>query len=113
MKYFKIEEFNCNYSGNNKMDERFLEKLDALRHECDFPFYITSGYRSPNHPAEARKEKPGTHSQGIAADIFISDVEKRYLIVKKAIEMGFTGIGVAKSFIHVDTRDDSPRIWTY
>jgi len=27
--------------------------------------------------------------------------------------MGFTGIGVASDFIHVDTRGSAPVIWTY
>jgi len=27
--------------------------------------------------------------------------------------MGFNGIGVAKSFVHVDTRKSSPVVWSY
>ena len=27
--------------------------------------------------------------------------------------MGFNGIGVAKSFVHVDTRESSPVVWSY
>ncbi len=27
--------------------------------------------------------------------------------------MGFTGIGIAKTFVHVDSRDSTPVIWTY
>jgi hypothetical protein len=35
------------------------------------------------------------------------------VIVKNAIELGFTGIGVASSFVHVDTREGDPVMWTY
>ena len=43
MKYFELEEFNCQHTGNNEMKPEFLEKLDQLRHNCGFPFVITSG----------------------------------------------------------------------
>ena len=32
VKYFKLEEFDCQETGENKMDPDFLEKLDELRH---------------------------------------------------------------------------------
>ena len=56
-------------------DEDFLKTLNAIREECGFPFTITSGYRSPEHPIEARKirlGKPaGAHSTGKAVDIAV------------------------------------------
>ena len=95
------------------MEQDFLSKLDALREACGFPFVITSGYRSPDHPIEAVKEIPGTHAQGIAADIKITNSAHRYTIRSEALAMGFAGIGVASDFIHVDTRGSAPVIWTY
>jgi hypothetical protein len=93
--YFTREEFACQYTGENEISDRLLLKLDLLRARCGFPFVITSGYRSEDHPIEAKKEKAGTHAQG----------------------MGFSGIGVASSFVHVDIRDldgnESPVMWTY
>ena len=113
MKYFELEEFNCQHTGNNEMKPEFLEKLDALRHVCAFPFVITSGYRDPSHPIEAAKEIPGTHAQGIAADVRVVSSNKRFRLVKEALALGFTGIGVDPSFIHLDIRASSPVIWTY
>lgn len=113
MRYFKLEEFNCQETGENEMDPDFLEKLDELRHQCNFPFTITSGYRDPSHSIEAKKETPGVHTQGIAADIYVSNGVHRYKLLITAFNMGFTGIGVAKSFIHVDTRPTQPVVWTY
>jgi uncharacterized protein YcbK (DUF882 family) len=101
------------------MEEEFLLKLDQLRDNCGFPFVITSGYRSPSHPIEAKKDVPGTHAQGIAADINIAadikitNAAHRYTLIREALSMGFTGIGVAGDFIHVDTRGTVPVIWTY
>jgi len=113
VKYFKKEEFNCTHTNKNEMDDAFLERLDQLREECGFPFRITSGYRDETHPNEARKEKPGTHNQGIAADIAVFNGFERMNIVHNALKLGFGGIGVAKGFVHVDTRTTTPVMWTY
>ena len=113
MRYFKLSDFDCQETGNNEMSEEFLEKLDELRHKCGFPFIITSGYRDPSHSIEARKAKAGTHARGIASDIRINNGNEAYQIIKHAQSMGFNGIGVAKSFIHVDIRKGMPVIWCY
>ena len=113
MKYFTKEEFNFQHTGENRMEDEFLLKLDQLRDNCGFPFVITSGYRSPSHPIEAKKDVPGTHAQGIAADIKITNAAHRYTLIREALSMGFSGIGVAGDFIHVDTRGTVPVIWTY
>lgn len=95
------------------MEPEFMEMVDELRYRCGFPFVITSGFRSVQHPIEAKKDVPGTHSQGIAADIKITNSAQRYTIIREALAMGFTGIGVASDFIHVDTRGSAPVIWVY
>ena len=115
--YFTREEFACQYTGENEISDRLLLKLDLLRARCGFPFVITSGYRSEDHPIEAKKEKAGTHAQGIAADIRARNGSERYKIVQEAIKLGFTGVGIASTFIHVDSRivgaDKAPVMWCY
>ena len=115
--YFTKKEFACQHTGENEIKDGFLLKLDLLRARCGFPFIITSGYRSPSHPIEERKEKAGTHAQGIAADIKVSTAQQRYTLVEEAIKMGFGGIGIHSVFIHVDMRNvadsDSPVMWLY
>ena len=119
VKYFNEEEFACKYTGENEIKYKFIERLDELREACGFPFVITSGYRHKTHPVEARKAKPGTgtHAQGIAADIKVDNGLQRFKIVQEAIRLGFTGIGVARSFVHVDIRDANDTtpfvMWTY
>ncbi len=112
MQYFKISEFDCTETGENNMDKNFLLLLDELRGKCGFPFIVSSGFRSPNHSKEITKKTPGTHSQGIAADIVITSASKRYTFIQQALALGFKGIGIHKSFIHVDTRSNSV-IWLY
>lgn len=113
MKYFRIEEFDCQETGNNRMNPEFLEKVDELRKLCGFPLVVTSGYRDPSHSIEIAKAQPGTHTQGIAADLRVEDAHHRYILLTTAFNLGFSGIGVAKTFIHVDTRDSLPLVWTY
>jgi|TARA_B110000967_G_scaffold198413_1_gene231362 zinc D-Ala-D-Ala carboxypeptidase len=116
--YFSRSEFSCQYTGENKIEDSLLLKIDELRERCGFPFIITSGYRSLAHPIErAKKTNTGTHAQGIAADIKVIDGVQRFKIVEEAIKMGFTGIGVASNFVHVDIRsldtNESPVMWCY
>ena len=113
MNYFSREEFDCQETGENEMSPEFLNMLDILRENAGFPFVITSGYRSHKHSLEHKKEKAGTHAQGIAADIKVNSGAERMVIIKEALKLGFTGIGVAKTFVHVDTRKTTPVVWTY
>lgn len=113
LKYFTLEEFDCQHTGNNRMDMDFLRRLDALREACGFPFRITSGYRDPSHPIEAKKKKAGTHAHGIAADIAVADGAQRRILVTHALRLGFGGVGVARGFVHVDTRETTPVLWLY
>ncbi len=113
MRYFESEEFDCHHTGRNEMDTEFLMLLDELRYRCGFPFVITSGYRDPSHPAEALKKTPGTHAEGIAADIKVTNGHQAYLIMKEAFALGFGGIAYGPGFVHVDNRDGIEVSWRY
>ena len=112
-KYFTYEEFACQETDKNEMSLSFIHRLDELRERCGFPFTITSGYRNRTHSVEAKKKTVGKHVLGIAADISVSDGNQKYIIIKNAMEMGFGGVGVAKTFIHVDDRNGVPVVWSY
>ena len=111
-KYFKIEDFDCQETGENEMSEQFVKRLDHLRQACGFPFHITSGYRSAEHSIEKKKTTPGQHANGIAADIAVQGGVQRRAIVNHALAMGMS-VGVAKTFVHVDTRTTTPVLWCY
>lgn len=114
LKYFKLSDFDCQQTGENEMDMEFLYKLDHLRHVCGFPFVVTSGYRSPDHSLERSKPNGGgSHTKGIAADIRALNGSQRYEIQRHAYALGFSGIGVHKSFVHLDIRDTTPVSWCY
>jgi uncharacterized protein YcbK (DUF882 family) len=114
MKYFEESEFN----EFDKMDPKLLEMLDALRENYGYPIKLTSTYRSPEHPIEARKSKPGEHAYGAAVDIACVGGEATFKLVKAAIKTGFTRIGISRknNFVHVGIGyPGAPEttIWTY
>jgi uncharacterized protein YcbK (DUF882 family) len=114
MKYFEESEFN----GFEMMDEKLLSMLDNLREAYGYPIKLTSTYRSPDHPIEAKKSKPGEHAYGAAVDIACVGGEATFKLVKAAIEVGFTRIGISRksNFVHVGIGyPDAPdtTIWTY
>ncbi len=114
MKHFNESEFN----EFDKMDKALLIMLDNLREVYGYPIKLTSTYRSPEHPIEARKTKPGEHAHGAAVDIACIGGEATFKLVKAAIEVGFTRIGISRknNFVHVGVGyDGAPpiTIWTY
>lgn len=110
---FSLEEFQCSHTGENRMVIPFLRILQTMRTAAGFPFRITSGYRSPEHPIEKAKDKPGFHALGLAADIAISNAAERFKVVDLALQNGLNGIGIASNFVHVDMRPTTSVIWTY
>ena len=115
MKYnwFRLEEFNCTHTNKNEMDPEFIHRLDLLRERVGFPMIVTSGYRDITHPAEINKPEPGYHTKGLAADIKVTNGFERMNIVHEALKLNFGGIGVSKTFIHIDDRKTTPVMWTY
>lgn len=114
-KYFKREEFACKCGcGTNEISDEFITVLDTLRGQAGFPFRISSGYRCADHPEEAKKEKPGQHHEGIAADILIDTSAQRHALLDCAFRDGrFNGVGIANTFVHLDIRDKPAYCWTY
>ena len=113
-KWFTEAEMRCRETQECDMKPEFMWALDELRERCGFPFKITSGFRSVKHSAERNKSNGGgTHTKGIAADIAVANGEQRMKIVREALDMGFGGIGVARTFVHVDMRTTTPVMWTY
>ena len=105
-KYFKEIEEN--------MNKDFLFVLDEAREFAGIPFVINSAYRSPNHPLSV-KNPTSSHIKGLAVDIKATDNETRFKIVEALVSVGFTRIGIADTFIHVDLDFEKRQniIWTY
>lgn len=57
-KYFTEEELKCKHTGQCDMDWAFMQTIERIRERCGFPFKVSSAYRSPEHPIEAKKALP-------------------------------------------------------
>lgn len=113
MKYFSETEF---VMGDevvfDMMDADLLERLDALREAVNEPLYITSSYRDEDYNnAVAGSSTTSMHLKGRAVDLACNNGTLRAKIVKNALNLGLT-VGVAKTFVHVDNRDNQI-VFTY
>jgi hypothetical protein len=95
-----------------KMEPEFLEKLDEARDIAGIPFVISSGKRCPKHNKEVGSTSTN-HTLGVASDIRCTNGPARFKIIKALIEVGFSRIGVAKTFIHCDANMLPSSIWFY
>lgn len=103
--YFVTEELMCKCGcGRSYTDNRALDMLNELRRRYNKPIILTSAYRCENHPEERKKAKPGTHYEGIAFDIKTTPQTQVELLCL-AKEIGFKGFGIAKTFLHIDARE--------
>lgn len=115
-KYFKLKEFECKdgVCSLQMIDTDLLEKLDKVREELGAPITVTSGFRCINHQAALTNQglqtvKNSQHLQGKAVDIRAKDMARLLEILEKH----FKAIGIAKTFYHIDLRDDEVRRWNY
>jgi len=123
LKYFKLSEFDSpdlEGSGSN-MNYTFLEKLDQARGLAEIPFKINSGYRTKEYNEDLIRRnyaasRSSSHLKGLAADISVKDSRQRFIVINSLLLAGFTRIGIADTFIHVDLDIEEKTqnvIWTY
>lgn len=103
---------SCGCNGY-EVQQWALDKLQEVREAAGRPLTVTSGYRCKDHPSEARKASPGHHNFGTAFDIAVNGGAERHELIKLGIEHGATGIGVAKTFVHLDWRGGQAMAWEY
>jgi uncharacterized protein YcbK (DUF882 family) len=130
---FDLFEFDCPCSypecTTTIVDDELVFKLQRLRDWVMRSVEITSGFRCAAHHEDLKKgganqkkniqdstvPTVATNSQhlvGKAADIWVHGYTGAELEVE-AREIGFMAVGVAKRWIHVDTRTDARRRWVY
>ncbi|MHB0817715.1 D-Ala-D-Ala carboxypeptidase family metallohydrolase [Stutzerimonas stutzeri] len=121
---FSYAELRCKCgrcgSTGAEMDAAFMDKLQQLRERFGQAMRLSSAYRCPAHPVEAKKAQPGEHCTGQAVDVAIQGGAALELL-RLALELGFARIGVQQKgsgrFVHLGTsaggRFPSPAIWSY
>lgn len=90
---------------------RFVERLYAMRLILGIPLYVISGARCPDYNASIGGSNVSAHLIG-AADILTLDTA-RGGIVRAAIAVGMTGIGINRGSVHVDDKHVTLTVWDY
>lgn len=112
--HFTHAEFACRCCGEITVNPMLLAALEELRTVLGgIPIHVNSGYRCEKHNAEVGGKPNSQHLVGNAADIRLDGVSP--LDVAKAAKQVAAfrrgGIGVYRSFTHVDVREDGPARW--
>ena len=120
IKHFHPAEFACKGTnccgGANEIKPELVDMLDQVRGRLNKPMHVTSGYRCPVHDKVVGGAGP--HVTGYAVDIAVSGYEA-FAVLKLALAIGFTGIGVSQHgpsrFIHLDIvpGPTRPALWSY
>lgn len=120
--YFNTKEFDCQCNYDDCVEQRLsielLDKITKIREETNAPLKITSAFRCTKHQNDLRNQgvntvvaKKSTHETGDGIDVksYKLTVDELLLIAEKH----FKSIGLAKTFLHLDTRNDVVRRWKY
>ena len=94
-------------SGRN-MQWSIVSKLDSIRSTIGQPMVVNSGYRTPEHNDEVGGVDGSAHSEGYAVDIACRVSRLRFLIIQAALDVGISRIGIARTFVHLDTDPSKP-----
>lgn len=113
---FDWQEVRCKHTGllppsamlSSYRFNFLLSMLNVMRGD-KIPMVVNSWYRSPSHPLEARKPRPGAHATGLAVDVRCSAERAfRYVSHALAYAQATLGVGVRQSgdhgsrFLHFD-----------
>lgn len=104
--HFRLAEF-ASKDGSDKVlvDDALVDLLEQIREATGGAVTINSAYRSPEHNAAVGGVRSSQHVYGRAADIAVSGASP--LLVGQIAEYYLDrrgGIGVYRTFTHVDTR---------
>jgi len=119
MNYFSVKELSCPHCNKYYFNESTLNRLNALREQYGKPIIINSGYRCEEY--NSLKGYTQTHATGQAVDVNVNRKDA-YRLLKLALNLGFTGVGVKQKgngrFLHLDDLGEAenrprPTIWSY
>ena len=109
--HFKVREFAC-HDGSDTVfiSPELVTVLEKIRAHFGKPVVINSGYRTEAHNKANGGAAYSQHKYGMAADISIQGVTPGQIAAyAETLLTGTGGIGIYKSFCHVDVRKAKSR----
>ena len=110
-KNFKVKEFACT-DGTDPIfiDTELVEILQKIRSHFGKSVTITSAYRTPTKNKACGGTTYSQHLYGKAADITVKNVTpKKVAAYAETLLKGKGGIGIYKTFTHIDVRATKSR----
>ena len=112
-KNFSNRELQCRCGCGALPSEEFMRRVQVLRDIINRPLVVNSAARCVSHNRAVGGGENSQHLTGNAIDLRVNSGTEAFQIAEWAIRLGFTGIGIANNFIHIDTRQSMPTIWRY
>ena len=110
--HFKVREFAC-HDGSDTVfvSDKLVEVLEKIRGHFGKPVVINSAYRTDAYNSRTKDAaKFSQHKYGLAADITIQGVTPSQIAsYAETLLPGTGGIGIYKSFTHIDVRKTKSR----
>lgn len=101
---FNVREFKCPDCGSvDTLDRGLILNLQWIRDQIGRPLCVSSGYRCGPYNAKVGGAPLSQHQYGRAADVYATGVSSKRL-AQLAEQVGFNGLFIYSSHIHVDTR---------
>lgn len=97
---FSPNELACRHCGEHFYWSEFMDALQSLRERVGRPFRLLSGHRCQLHNARIGGAIFSQHLS-LAVDLNLRGHDRKE-IAKSAKELGFTGRGYYRNFIHLD-----------
>lgn len=113
--HFNSAEFACHCGcGQDTVDPKLIDTLELIRATLNQPIKILSGRRCKKHNTAVGGAKNSQHLLGKAADIQIDGISPHdlyYKIVRlhNTGQAHIGGLGLYKTFVHVDVRNSIAR----
>jgi uncharacterized protein YcbK (DUF882 family) len=117
--HFSTKEFECHCRrpacGQQRIAVDMVERLEDVRSSIKIPLTVTSGFRCTAHQLELTQwgfetaKGKSQHELGRAVDLTCRNMSGLAAVAGTV----FKAVGVARSFVHVDLRDDKFRRWAY
>lgn len=130
-KNFFLDEFLCKCANNCiysmpeiapdvLLSQVFLDKLQMIRDDIGKPFRINSGARCIHYNEEIGGAKLSAHLVTALKPCEAADISTvgwsgaaRYKFLRSALKHNMWGFGIAKNFIHIDSKKSRKSIWSY
>ena len=108
---FSVAEHNCKCGRCElqRCSTLLYPSLQKLRKKIGVPIVISSGYRCSNHNKKVGGSTGSRHIFGEAVDIKVEMNLKE--AAEEAVRIGFKGIGIYKSWLHLDVRSAPFAVW--